>query len=177
MRKKILTILLILFSIGSYSQNDTITDQKLGYKIIFKEKPELYTQNSDSQLGKINFYRYDLTKEGNFYRIIIGEFTEIKSKLSDQEIQALLVGFKKGFLNSYVKQNKECHFTSENQFKFKNKFESLELLGKIDNQIDFKMNVIIKGPIVYTTLVIGQIETEEAKLFINSFDFIESQTK
>lgn len=47
MRKKILTILLILFSVGSYSQNDTITDQKLGFKIIFKTKPELYTQILD----------------------------------------------------------------------------------------------------------------------------------
>lgn len=177
MRKKILTILLILFSFGSYSQNDTITDQKLGFKIIFKAKPELYTQNSYSHLGKINFYRYDLTKEGDFYRISIGEFTEIKSKLSDQETNALLTGFKKGFLNSYVKQNKECHFTSEYKFKFKNKYEGLELLGKIEDQIDFKMNVIIKGSIVYATLVIGQIENEDAIFFINSFNFIESQTK
>jgi hypothetical protein len=43
MIKKILTILLILFYVGIYSQNDTVVEQNLGFKIIFKAKPELYT--------------------------------------------------------------------------------------------------------------------------------------
>lgn len=175
MRKKILTILLILFCVGLYSQNDTITDQQLDFRIIFKAKPELYTQSSDSPMGKINFYRYDLTTEDNFYRMSISEFTELKIKLSKKEATALFNGFKKGFLNSYVKQDKECQFTSEKRFKFKNEFEALELLGKVENQTDFKMTVILKGKVSYAILVIGQPENEDALFYQNSFEFITSE--
>ncbi|MFC7772354.1 hypothetical protein [Flavobacterium sp. GCM10027622] len=174
MRKKILTILLILFCAISYSQNDTIIDHKLNYKVVFLSKSDFSSKNSDSALGKINFYRYNSIYEGDIYAISMSEFTELKHKLSEKEVAAMVVGFKKGFSNSLTKEGRECNFISEKKFKFKNEFEAIEFLGKINNQIDFKMNFILKGNVTYALLVIGQTESENAQFFMNSFDFIDS---
>ncbi len=164
----------LLYSLTVFSQETSFPET--GFKANFPNKPEVTKSQVDSKIGKIDITTY--TYEAEDFLILLSENEypkDMVEKLDKAGLKGIIDGAKFGAIKNIESQmGGEFKKTDDKDLLFNEKYTANTFSGTISD-VDMKTTAIMKGNRFYIIMIIGNIKSEVASQFLQSFNFLESK--